>query len=116
MTNPVSYNIRLTVRDLDRLRELMPEMIASAEAEVGTLAYRWYFSEDGATCHVYERYADADAVMVHLATFGERFAEGLLGCVEVDGLEVYDDPGPEARAALAGLGAVFLRLKDGFGR
>lgn len=118
MSTVVSWNLQMFVRDgrLDDARELMEEMVASTREESGTLGYEWFLSEDGSACHIYERYADSDAVMVHVGNFGSKFAERFLGCFEPTSLSVYGDPSPEARAALDGLGASYLDWFGGFSR
>ncbi len=67
-------------------------------------------------CHIYERYADSDAALVHLGNFGAKFAERFLECFEPTSLFVYGEPSDEARAALDGLGAVYLGTVGGFSR
>jgi quinol monooxygenase YgiN len=118
MSGTVSWNLRLTVQDgrLDELRALMAEMVASTREEPGTIAYEWFLSEDGRTCHIYERYADSEAVMAHVGTFGARFADRFLACLQPTSFTVYGQPSAEAKAALDGLGAVYLGTLGGFHR
>jgi hypothetical protein len=40
-------------------------MRQTREKDVGTLAYDWFLSEDGAECEVREAYVDADALVDH---------------------------------------------------
>jgi quinol monooxygenase YgiN len=72
----VSWMFELTIkagRESD-LRALAAEMSeATRHNEPGTLDYEWYISDDGRHLHLFERYADADAAMVHTHTFGERY-------------------------------------------
>ncbi len=45
--------------ELGNFRALMSEMVVAIAAnEPGTLNYELFMSEDGSTCHIYERYAD----------------------------------------------------------
>lgn len=94
----------------------MKEMVESTRAEDGAEAYEWFISADGGTCHIYERYADSGAAMVHLGTFGSRFAERFLACVEPTGFYVYGAPSDEVRSVLDGFGAVYLAEFGGFAR
>jgi quinol monooxygenase YgiN len=114
MSKAVAWNLQLSVRpgQLESLRSLMVEMIESTRAEAGSLAYDWYLSEDGAACHIHERYRDDDAAMAHIVTFGTTFAERFLGCVEPTALYVYGDPGPAVRGALGDFGAVYFGPLD----
>lgn len=118
MSPIVSWNLQLSVRDgqLNAAHTLMDEMVASTLEEPGALGYEWFFSDDGKTCHINERYADSGAVLVHAGNFGTKFAERFLACLEPTCLSVYGDPSAEARAALDGLGAVYLGLQGGFSR
>jgi len=118
MSCTVSWNLQLTVRDgrLDSLKSLMQEMVESTKAEPGTLAYEWFLSEDGTICHLYERYADAEAAMIHIGTFGAKFMGRFMECTEQTALHVYGDPGDQVRGAMSGFGAVFLRSFGGVAR
>lgn len=118
MSTVVSWNLHLSIREgrLEEFRGLMHEMVESARAEPGTLSYEWFLSEDGSMCHIYERYADSDAVLAHLESFGSKFAERFLACVESTALSVYGEPTDEARSALDGFGAVYLGTFGGFSR
>ena len=118
MSDTVSWNLQMSVREgrLSDARELMPEMVESTRDEPGTLGYEWFLGSDGTVCHIYERYADSDAAMVHLGNFGAKFAERFLECCEPTALYVYGEPSDEARAALDGFGAVYLGTFGGFSR
>ena len=118
MSDTVSWNLQMSVREgqLSEARELMAEMVESTRGEPGTLGYEWFLGAGGTVCHIHERYADSDAVMVHLGNFGAKFAERFLQCFEPTDLYVYGEPSDEARAALDALGAVYLGTFGGFSR
>lgn len=119
MSDNVQWVIELNIRDgeLDNVKALMNEMVeATQDNEPRTLNYEWFISEDGKSCHIYERYADSGAIMIHLGTFGERFAERFLAAMEPSRLMVYGNPNDEVRGALAGLGAVHMSQIGGFAR
>ena len=107
MSDTVSWNLQMSVREgqLGDARDLMPEMVEATRGEAGTLGYEWFLGGDGTVCHIYERYADSDAAVVHLGNFGAKFAERFLQCFEPTSLFVYGEPSDEARAALDGLAA-----------
>lgn len=114
----VSWNLRLDVNpgSLDDLRALMNEMVESTRAEDGAQAYEWFISEDGAVCHICERYADSAAAMAHLGTFGSTYAERFLACLAPTAFHVYGAPSDDVRAVLDGFGAVYLGTFGGFAR
>ena len=118
MSNEVSWNLQLEVRDggLDDARALMSEMVEATRSEPGAVGYEWFISADGAVCHINERYADSAAALEHLGAFGAQFAERFLGVFSPTALHVYGDPSADARAALAGFGAVHLDHFGGFRR
>lgn len=118
MPETISWNVQMSVREgcLDSARDLMNEMVAATQEEPGTLGYEWFLSEDGRTCHIYERYADSEAAVAHLGSFGSRFAERFLACFEPTTLSVYGDPSADARTALDAFGASYLGWFGGFHR
>jgi quinol monooxygenase YgiN len=118
MSQTVSWVLQVAVRDgrLEDFRTLMGEMVESTLAEEGSQAYEWFISENGASCHLYERYADSDATMIHLGSFGSKFAERFLACVEPTAFFVYGDPSEEVRAVLDGFGATYFGWFGGFAR
>lgn len=118
MAKTVSWILQMSVRKgrLDDARALMSEMVEATREEPGTLGYEWFLSGDGSACHIYERYADSDAVKVHLGSFDSRFAERFDDCFEATSLSVYGEPSAEVRAALDGSGTIYLGTWGGFSR
>ncbi len=118
MSNNVSWNLQLSINDgkLDDFRALMEEMVAATANEAGCLAYEWFISEDGTTCHINERYVDSGALMVHLGNFGANFAERFMACVTPTAFSVYGDASSDVREALAGFGPAHYGPFGGFSR
>ncbi len=119
MSDNVHWLLELNIKDgkLDDFKAVMNEMIEATRAnEPGTLNYEWFISEDGKSCHLYERYVDSAATMIHLGSFGEKFAERFLAALEPTRFMVYGNPNDEVRAALAGFGAVHMSQIGGFVR
>jgi len=102
---------------LENWKALMAEMVEATHAnEPGALAYEWFIDADGSTCHLYERYLDSDAVMVHLGTFGSRFAGRFMALASPSQMFVYGDPDDRVREAVAGMGPMHLGPLGGFSR
>ena len=80
----------------------------STKAESGTLDYEWYITDDGSVVHIYERYADSEATLLHLANFGEKFAERFLAAVDPTRFTVYGSPNNEVKEALTAFGPEYL--------
>jgi quinol monooxygenase YgiN len=119
MAAGVSWMLELSVqpgREKD-LTLLANEMVAATRAnEAGTLDYEWSLSSDGSVCHIFERYADSAAVMVHLGTFDKKFAARFLEILKPARFVVYGSPSPEVKDALDGMNAVYLQPLGGFSR
>ena len=119
MSNHVSWILELRVRDgrENDFRALMAEMVAATEAnEPGTLDYEWSTSADGRLCHIYERYIDSAAVMIHLATFGEKYAGRFEQVLEPVRMVVYGSPSAAVREELADLNPICMEPAAGFSR
>ena len=118
MENHVSWVIELAVKDgaLDAFKELMEEMVAGTSEEPETLGYEWYISADGNTIHIFEKYADSDAMVAHVSGFLEKWAGRFLECVDPTRFVVYGDPSAAAREMLAGFGPTYLGPWGGFSR
>ena len=119
MTATISWILELKINagEFDAFKEVMTDMVAAAKTnEPGTTHYEWFVNEDKNQCHLYERYVNSDAVLVHLNNFEEHFSERFLATVEPTGLVVYGDPSSEARDALADFGAVIMSEIGGFAR
>ena len=119
MNGNVAWMLELTIQPgrSDHFRALMTEMVAATKAnEPGTLAYEWNTSADGTVCHLYERYVDSAAALIHAGTFGAKFASRFLDIMKPTRLVVYGSPSAELKAGLAGFGPIFLGPADGFSR
>jgi quinol monooxygenase YgiN len=115
----VAWMFELGVRDgCDaELRALMSDMVeATKRDELGALEYEWYVSDDGRRVHLFEIYADVDATMAHLATFGERYMRRFFGILIPERMTLYGDPGERVRAALARLAPAIMTHAAGFRR
>lgn len=119
MSDVVHWILEVAIQpgQADAFKALMKEMVAATQAnEPGTLAYEWNLSADGGTCHIYERYKDPAATMVHLGNFGKNFAKRFVPMVKPGRLSVYGTPSEDVKKGLAGSGAVYYQPIGGFGR
>ncbi len=119
MSDPVSWLLELAIKpgELGNMQTLMAVMIEATQAnEPDALAYEWHYNDAGDSLHIYERYTDSAAVMVHLGTFMENYAERFLGAADPVKLTVYGNASDDARAALDGLGAAYHPSTSGFTR
>jgi quinol monooxygenase YgiN len=118
MENHVSWVLEATIKpgQLDAFTELRDEMVAGTSTEPQTLNYEWYMSADGNTVHLFEKYADSEAMIAHVTGFMEKWAGRFMGCVEPTRFTVYGDPSPAARELLAAFGGTYLAPWGGFAR
>lgn len=118
MDAEVSWLIEVEVKagKLDAFRALVDEMVESARQEPGTLAYSWFIGDDGKSVHIYERYRDSAATLVHLGKFAEHFAERFVDMATPGRFHIYGTPNAAVREVSAGLAPVYLGPLGGFAR
>lgn len=116
MDAEVSWVIEVEVKagKLAAFRELMHEMVESGSTEPGTLAYQWFISDDEKSVHIYERYTDSAATLIHLGKFGANFAERFLSLVTPGRFAIYGTPSAAVREACDGLAPAYLGPFGGF--
>lgn len=93
-------------------KELMQELVAQAQTEPGTLMYEWFFCSEERTCHIQERYANAEEGEKHVKNFAGRFFE------HIDGIEgvVSANASPYIRSVMDGISPVYATKAAGFNR
>jgi hypothetical protein len=89
---------------------------ATERDEPGTLDYEWYLTDDGRRLQLFERYADADVAMTHLATFGDRYMRRFFAVLAPERMTVYGAPDDRVRAGLAQLVPQVMARAAGFSR
>ena len=118
MANEVSWLLEVAVKPgaLDGFKVLMKEMVESTLDEPGTLSYEWFITDDGKAVHVYERYSDSPATLIHLGHFGEKFAARFLGAVDPTRFTVFGRPNDAVKSGLAAFKPTYLVPFGGFAR
>jgi len=119
MSEPVFWIVEGVIQQgaLAALRSLIGEMVTITQAnEPGTMAYEWFLDSGKQRCHIFERYRDSTAAMIHLRTFEEKFAKRLGLLVKIDRVVVYGNATEELIKALGDEGTVFLLPWAGFTR
>ena len=116
MKEHVSWVIELAVKpgQLDSFKELMEEMVAGTSTEPETLNYEWYISGDNGTVHIFEKYANSEAMITHVNGFMEKWAARFMERVDPTRFTVYGDPSEAARELLAAFGGTYLGPWGGF--
>jgi len=102
---------------LAELKELMGTMSAATKSdEPGALNYEWSLSADETVCHIFERYVDSDATMVHMKNFGSKFAKHFMSVLKPKSCILYGSPDERVQKAMAPMGAVLMTPASGFSR
>jgi len=115
----VRFVVEFNIHDgkFDAFDAIAKEMIAGTEKEPGSLAYDWCLSADRRRCRLLETFADEAATVAHAnSAVVTQLVPKLLENSSITRFEVYGEPGPEARAILAGLGAEIFDLWRGLAR
>jgi quinol monooxygenase YgiN len=100
---------------LEDFRGVARDLVASTEPEAGTLGYEWCLNEEKTVCRIYERYAHADAVLIHVRGFA-AFAGRFMAACQPTSFHVYGTPNDAVKAALADLNPTYFSLLGGFSR
>lgn len=115
----VSWMFELTIndgRDSD-FRALAAEMAAATERnEPGTLDYEWYVSDDGRDLHLFERYANADAAMIHMGTFSKHYKARFFEVLTPTRLTLFGAVDERVVAGMAELAPPVITRAAGFSR
>jgi quinol monooxygenase YgiN len=111
------YEVTLKNGQLQNLKILIAEMVAHTKAnEPETLAYAWEVSADGSTGQVFERYANSEAALAHLATFNRDYAQRLGTMVDLARFTVYGHPSAALKNTIAGAKPIYFENVAGFER
>lgn len=119
MTENVFWMLEVAINEgqLDDFKALMEEMVTATQAdEPGALNYEWFINAEGSECHIYERYADNGATMVHLGNFGSKFAGRFMTCATPKRFMLYGPADEQVLGALGPMGAVHHTQIGGFAR
>ena len=90
-------------------------LVEMARAEPGALSYEWSIAENSRTFHIYERYADSEAVKFHRANVGEVLKE-LYAVVTAKTFTLYGSPSEELKQMLAVRHPLVMVPHNGFSR
>lgn len=115
---PVHWLLELSIElsQVDDFDLVMKDLLEEADREAGTMAYELNFNDDGTVCYIYERFTNADAAMIHLGMFGERFADQFLSVCRVTDLIILGYASDEVKAVLKGFNPTVLHQRAGFAR
>jgi quinol monooxygenase YgiN len=119
MNDNVFWILEATIHpgQLDNLKALMREMVEGTQRdEPGALNYEWFIADDGNSLHLYERYADSEAVMAHRRNFAQKYRERFLSCLTITKMTLYGNPSDAVREGFAPSNPVYMSMAYGFAR
>jgi quinol monooxygenase YgiN len=116
MQNEISWRVKLTVRtgQFDNFEILTGQMVEFARTEAGVLSYERFITDDGKYVHVYGRYVDSAAALVHLQEFRRKFADRFSSMVDRKEFTVFGNPSSDLKAVLDEFGTLYLRYLGDF--
>ena len=103
MSETLHVRATMTVHDgkLNALQQLLAEARPAALNNPGLLHYEFYLDAARTRCVSVEAYQNSEAALTHLVSMGEVVGK-LMELVDIE-LEIYGDPSPALRDALAAL-------------
>ncbi|MEH6527713.1 MAG: antibiotic biosynthesis monooxygenase [Sneathiella sp.] len=119
MTDHVYWILELDVNEgqMANMKALMADMVAAtSQDEPGALDYQWSLTADEKTCHIFERYKNSAATLVHMGNFGSKFAGTFMKVFTPKKFTLYGSPTPDVMAALGPMGPVEMSSIGGFTR
>ena len=119
MTENVYWILEVAIKPgyFEELKALASTMVeVTQKNELGTLNCEWAISDDQKSCHIYERYQDSAAVMVHLKSFGDQFASRFAELGTPTRFVVYGAPNAQVKDALGAANIVYMAPLMGFSR
>jgi quinol monooxygenase YgiN len=113
----VLAEVNINAGQLDTLKALVIEMTDDIRhSEPGTLNYEWFIADDGKSAHVFERYTDSEADMLHLMNYGQKYAARSAACLTINQITIYGNPSSEVRGVFAALPTTYMGLFAGVSR
>ena len=115
MSRNVTWIAEATIKPgkRDEFEAVRNDLVAATSQEEGALNYEWYICEEGKEVYIYERYADLDAAVTHLKTFGAH-AHRFTAAADFTVLTVLTDRPDDLREHLAGINTAFRVPWGGF--
>jgi len=103
--------------NMDKFKQVVARLVDATKQEPGALEYEYTATSDNGTVDIIERYADADAVVHHVAdNFGPNFSKEFLALVKPARFVVYGTPNAKVKEVLAGFNPTYMTPFDGFTR
>ncbi len=117
MSKHIHWQLEVRIKEgkQQQFREFFTKMVGLTQPEAETLIYEWYFSPDGTVCHIHERFADSEALLLHGESFGQH-ADEFFAITETVRMSIHGSPSEQARQAIAGFHPEYFELAAGFHR
>lgn len=120
MNNDVQWIVEFAIENdkLNDFKSIVQEITRIVkENELGTKSYQWFFNDLETKCVITEWYQSPEAALAHLnGEAASRLLPKLLKVSRITRLEIYGEPGEEAKRRLIKLGGQTFHFFDGFSR
>ena len=113
----IHWSITMTVNDgmAEKVVPLVPRMSEATMAnEPDALIYE--YMQSGDQVHIYERYADNEAAVLHMSNFGANFADEFFAVFDVQSIAIYGPAGDDLKAVFEAANPAYLDKVAGFAR
>lgn len=102
---------------MDNFKSFMSELVeVTKRDEPGALNYEWSISADNKTIHLFERYANSEATLIHMDNFGKNFAKRYMEIFTPKTFTLYGNPSEGVIKAVAPMQPRQLTPVGGFSR
>lgn len=107
VSNSIFYTCEFAIKEgqLENVKTLAKEVVEATKAnEPTTTNYEFFITDDGSTCHTYERYTDFEAAIKHIVAVMTKFSDRINALAEPKRVTVYGNPSDELRKMLSSIG------------
>lgn len=112
-----TIDCRINPADLPAVQQLAHDLTQLClQEEPGTLGYEWSVDQTGSCVHIYERYVDSEAAMVHIRLFEDRFAARFRSLLRPERVVLIGSPSAQLLTSLEALHPLVLQSIVGFHR
>src|ERR1700747_2055625 len=112
----VYWVFTVTVDQMDKLKPLIPKLVAATEKEPGALQFEFNIGDDQRTVDIFERYTDSEAALFHQAESFAPFSKEFFAVAKLTRWGIYGAPSDEFKKANVDFHPTYMTTFDGFVR
>jgi autoinducer 2-degrading protein len=118
MTEAIYWILEANIKPgkLDALKSLAQAFSESTQKyEQGALIYEWSINESSDTLHIFERFENNEAALIHLANVGPKLPE-LMETVDLQSIKCHGPVSEAFKDACEGMPIRYFEVFSGFAR